>query len=250
MIKKLLVTILFFGCFTLHSQKKADINSFKYVIVPAKFDFLKERDQYQTSSLTKFLFKKSGFETFLSDESFPVDLSKNRCLALTGNVQRESSFLSTKIYIELLDCQNNIIYKTDIAKTREKTFEKAYRMVIRKAFEPIYKLNYKYVPNEGDYLVEKNDNIDKKEKKTAVIEKKEELSKTEASLRLLEPIQNGFSLISDKTGEIFNLIKTTVKDTYILKDKNGIFYKKAENWIAEYYDKENVLIKKRYSVKF
>jgi len=44
---------------SLTSQTKK-MSDFKYIIVPNKFDFLKKSNQYQTSSLTKFLLQKKG----------------------------------------------------------------------------------------------------------------------------------------------------------------------------------------------
>ena len=40
---------------------QSNLNDYKYVIVPNKFDFLKENDQYQLNSLAAFLFEKYGF---------------------------------------------------------------------------------------------------------------------------------------------------------------------------------------------
>ncbi len=41
------VFIIALTCFT------TNLNNYKYVLVPKKFDFLKEADQYQLNSLTK-----------------------------------------------------------------------------------------------------------------------------------------------------------------------------------------------------
>ena len=40
---------------------QSNLNDYKYIIVPNKFDFLKEKDQYQLNSLAAFLFNKYGF---------------------------------------------------------------------------------------------------------------------------------------------------------------------------------------------
>ena len=47
------------------------INDYKYVSVPDKFDFLKSNDQYQLSSLTKFLLKKNGFTVLNKSDNYP-----------------------------------------------------------------------------------------------------------------------------------------------------------------------------------
>ena len=152
MKKVLLVFTLFIGLLT-QSQEKPTVNSFKYVVVPIKLDFLKKQDQYQTSSLSKFFFEKSGLDTYLSNEIFPKDLSKNRCLALTANIQKSPGFLSKKVHIELLDCRNNLIYKTEISSTREKDFTKAFREVLRDVFKSIQALNYKYEPDASRLVI-------------------------------------------------------------------------------------------------
>ena len=42
------------------------VNDYQYVIVPAKFNFLKNEDQYRLNTLTKLLLEKYGFKAFLS----------------------------------------------------------------------------------------------------------------------------------------------------------------------------------------
>ena len=44
------------------------INDYQYVIVPIKYDFLKENDKYRLNTLTKLLFQKYGFKSYLSSE--------------------------------------------------------------------------------------------------------------------------------------------------------------------------------------
>ena len=49
---------------------QVNLNDYKYVIVPKKYDFLKEADQYQINSLSKFLFNKYGFQTLMEGEKY------------------------------------------------------------------------------------------------------------------------------------------------------------------------------------
>ena len=63
-IMKLIYTILLVLAMS-NSSTGQSLNDYKYVIVPGKFDFLKESDKYQLNSLTKFLFEKYGFEAYL-----------------------------------------------------------------------------------------------------------------------------------------------------------------------------------------
>ena len=108
-MKKIIITLILFVSISTSSQQK-EINNYKYIIVANKFNFLKSEDQYQTSSLTRFLLKKKGFIVFKSDENFPNDLSENRCLALTANVIDASRMFSVKSKIELRDCNNLLVY--------------------------------------------------------------------------------------------------------------------------------------------
>ena len=70
------------------------LNAYKYIIVADKFEFVKTVDQYQTSSLTKFLLKKNGFDVFLSNEDLPKDLdTAEEALSafVNGELSRESA---------------------------------------------------------------------------------------------------------------------------------------------------------------
>ena len=58
-MKRFLASVVFllitFSCFS------QDLNSYKYVVVPYKFDFLKKHDKYRVNTLMRHLFKKEGF---------------------------------------------------------------------------------------------------------------------------------------------------------------------------------------------
>lgn len=81
--------LIAFNFSTFGQEKKA--SNYKYIIVPENFAFLKQKDQYQTSSLTKFLLKKNGFTVVLDSERYPQELRDNPCKALTANVVDMSS---------------------------------------------------------------------------------------------------------------------------------------------------------------
>jgi len=59
----------------------------------------------------------------------------------------------------------------------------------------------------------------------------------------------GFQLVDSAPSVAFLLQKTSQKDVYILKNKNGIIYKKNDKWIAEYYEADT-LIQKELQIKF
>lgn len=128
---------------------QSNLNSYKYVIVPNKFDFLKNKDQYQLNSLAQFLFKKYGFETLMEADAYPEDLAKNRCLALRSDAINESGMFKTILAVELKDCNNQLVYTSKLGVSREKDYAKAYMEALRAAFKSIEALNYKYEPKEN-----------------------------------------------------------------------------------------------------
>ncbi|TVZ56970.1 hypothetical protein OD91_2274 [Lutibacter sp. Hel_I_33_5] len=262
MIKKITLSVLFVLSMNSFSQKT--INNYKYIIVPNQFEFLKQEDQYQTSSLTKFLFNKKGFTTFLNNESFPEELSRNRCLALTVKLKRNSSFLSTKNKIELLDCNNKVVFTSQEGRSKNKDYKKAYHESIRKAFKSIEALNYKYQPvSQSDKTVVSNKEISEisplkvvktvtQKNKGKVIKEvlpKEKLKVNENNILYAQSKENGFQLVNTKPEVVFNVLKTNKNDIFIIKDKNGILYKKGDLWFAEFYENNQKVIQK-YQIKF
>jgi len=226
----------------LFSQEK-NINHYKYIIVPKHFSFLKKADQYQTSSLTKFLFNKAGFIAFLSDEKAPEDLHKNPCLALTVDVKDASSMIATKEQIVLLDCNKNVVFTSPIGKSKLKEYKRSYHEAIRNAFKSIKSLNYQY------------QSFTKEPVKTAIVPKTNPIKTTVKGKKIAiealyaQPIKNGFQLVNSTPTIVFQVLKTTSPIHYILKDKKGILYKKGDFWIAEYY-KNGQFIKEKYQIKF
>jgi hypothetical protein len=92
------------------------------------------------------------------------------------------------------------------------------------------------------------------EKAVATISLKTEevvINKNLESINILyaQPKENGFQLMNLKPTVVFVILKTNVKDVFILKGKNGLFYKKERFWIAEFYEDGN-FIEKKYQIKF
>lgn len=138
---------IFIICFlTIGAFAQTNLNNYKYVIVPTKFDFLKEKDQYQLNSLTAFLFNKYGFQAVMEGTTYPEDLMKNRCLALKSNLTKDSSLFKTKLIVELLNCNDQVVYTSQTGESREKEYDKAYIEALRDAFNSFETINYKYEP--------------------------------------------------------------------------------------------------------
>jgi len=273
MTQKIIVGLILLITISANSQEPS-INDYKYVIVPAKFDFAKSNDQYQTSSLTKFLLKKKGFVVFKSDENLPEDLVKNRCLALIGDVIDASGMLSIKTYIVFKDCYNNEIYRSQIARSKIKDYKKAYHESIRRAYESMSDLTYTYTPkkdeSESNSALTNNTkskvadtvNLVKKEKVLPAvvtpaialpienkISSNKKVDNTSYPVLYAQPKENGFQLVNAKPEVVFLILNTNSKDRFIIQNKNGSLTKTNDIWVAEFYEDGKLQVKK-YQIKF
>jgi hypothetical protein len=256
-MKKMIFLCFFISSFSFFGQQA--VNNYKYVVVANKFEFFKKVDQYQTSSLTKFLFNKYGFTSYLSTDDLPGDLKENRCSNLFATINNASTMFTTKVNVVLKDCNDKIIYSSIIGKSKEKEYKKTFHEAIRNAFEdPILK-NYSYKPQiNTTKLVVKVVEIPKVKKATvvkkvvanAIIPNKGVKSNTVIeNVLYAQATNNGFQLVDTTPKVFFIILKTKQENLFIIEGKNGIFYKNNSNWIAEYYQ-NNVLIQKEYQVKF
>lgn len=143
-MKKAVFLALIFSIVFFESWGQSSLDSYKYIIVPGQFSFLKKADQYQVNSLVTFLFEREGFNVVSGSNSFPSDLGANSCLGLNLDVVNESGMFNTKLKFSLRDCKNNIVHESKIGVSREKDFKKAYHQAIRNAFEEFENMNYAY----------------------------------------------------------------------------------------------------------
>ncbi len=263
------------------SQQTVNLNKYKYLVVDSKFDFVKQIDGYSTSSFTKFLFKKKGFEVYLDNEEFSQDLAQNGCKALYAEVKDNSGFLKTRSYIEITDCKGKLLFRSKEGVSRLKDYARAYREAIREAFQDVVKLPYEYDPSLSEQTSVVTTETIKEEPKPVVAVKKEakkevkkapvmvvkevpvkksvvkpiEESKLKAkkeekiAVLYAQPNENGFQLVNTKPAIVFVLLKTNNPQKFIIKDKNGTLTRNGDVWIAEYYA-DGQLTTERYQVKF
>ena len=269
---------IFIACFIVTSVfSQSSLNEYKYVIVPKKFDFLKEQDQYQLNSLTQFLFNKYGFEALFEGDDYPQDLATNRCLALRSNVLKDSGMFKTKLKVELKDCNDKVVYNTEVGESREKDYKTAYNLALRDAFKSIESLNYKYEPNEKVMALTTPKAITKSEaskeiqelrqeiqnlKKEAEVEKmaaKDIKDKAEAveesiieggsNILYAQEIENGFQLVDSSPKVIYRIKKTNLNNVFLVENKGAVIYKNGEDWLVEYYV-NNILKQDILNIKF
>jgi len=264
------------------ASSQSNLNNYKYIIIPKKYDFLKEADKFQLNSLTQFLFNKYGFQAFMEGENYPADLNADRCLALTSNVKEDSSMFKTKLLIELINCNGLTVYTTQVGESREKDFSKSYSESLRNAFKELETINYKYLPtgkvsesvaketnnqtevvNQIAELKAEIENLkQEKEKQVVAIndEPKENVPNVEvpkvtvsnenvSGVLYAQAIENGFQLVDSTPKVVYKIKNTSMENMFLVEGRNATLYKKGDKWIMEYYE-NNVLKQDSLNIKF
>src|SRR5258707_11392148 len=97
---KLCVLVLFlFLSFSGYSQNA--INDYKYVVMPEKFNFLKQSDQYSLNTLTKALLENKGFTVYFDNTELPSEVANNRCRALSADLLEKNGMFTTSLTLLL-----------------------------------------------------------------------------------------------------------------------------------------------------
>ncbi len=120
------------------------VNDYQYVIIPEKYDFAKNIDEYQLNSLTQFLFNKYGFDSYRVRDEKPLGLTNGSCKALYADVESTSNYIVSRLKVVLKDCKGEIIYISEQGKSKHKDFKKSYHEALRNAFISIDELKYTY----------------------------------------------------------------------------------------------------------
>ena len=221
------------------------VNDYRYALVPSKFSFLNEVDQYKLNTLTKLLMGKYGFVTFLDNEVLPEEVLNNNCNKVYVDVVKSSGVFTTKLSVVLKDCKNNILFTTAEGKSREKEFKVAYNEALRDAFKSFEILKYKYSPKDSLPIATSTDNQKNK------IEQKDQSLQENNEMLFAQPISNGFQLIDASPKAILKIFKTSLPTTFLaIKDQiQGVLINKNNQWFFEYYQ-NTTLVSEVINVKF
>ncbi len=119
------------------------LNDYKYIVVPKQFAEFKRENQYQTSTLIKYLFGEKGFEAVYED-ALPQELKNNGCLGLRAKLVDGSSMFTTKASVKLENCSGEEVFTTKEGKSKEKDYKDSYGEALRDAFTSFDAMNYKY----------------------------------------------------------------------------------------------------------
>lgn len=136
--------LVLFLLLALSGYSQNTINNYKYVVVPEKFSFLKQNDQYSLNSLVKGLLAYKGFTVYFDNSELNSQVANNRCRALTADLLEKSGMFTTSITILLKDCKGNIVFQSKEGKSREKEYKTAYSMALRDAYTSLDQTPYTY----------------------------------------------------------------------------------------------------------
>lgn len=269
MKKHLLLFVLFIG---VTAQAQSELNAYKYIVIPSKFDFQKESNEYGLNLLLKYKFQQLGFETYLDTDDLPQELRINTCLYASPVLHAKSNMFKTTVSVELFDCGKKSLYRTQEGSSSSKNFKASYNEAVRKSLNSFqdYKLDYR-PGQETVQLALKDDNlvadstaekeIEKLKEEVATLKQQnkeikdvpssviyDKVVKTEIVLEevksylFAQPIINGYVLVDSKTNEIvYSIYNTKMKNVFVLEGKIGVVYKIGASWVREYVDKEKIM---------
>jgi len=232
-MKKLLLWLILLVSFASFSQS---INDYQYVIVPIKFDFLKEKDQFRLNTNTKFMLQKYGFKSFLSTDDIPTEIINNQCSYATAFIEENNNMFMTKVKLVLKDCKDKVLFETEFGASRIKELAAAYNEALRMAAKSFDKLNYKYNGSSTATLataipVVTQDPVST-EKPSITSDKSGEL------FYFAQPTANGYQVVDNEPKVIMKLYNTSQKNVFIgvKGNSNGVVISKESQWVFEYYD--------------
>ncbi len=243
MNKKIIILLILLFSNVTFSQ---DLNAYKYAIVPSKFSFLKEKDQYRLNTLTKMFMEKYGFVTFFDTDILPDEVVNQNCNNVFVEVQSSNTMLSTKVTVVLKDCRNLVLFTSAQGKSREKEYKVAYNLALREAFNSFDALNHQY--QEGKEIKKPVLTVDTTYLESTKSPKinSDEIKTVASNLLFAQPIENGFQLIDATPKIIFKIYKTSNSTCFIAVKEaiNGVLILKDNNWFFEYYQLDKLLSEK------
>jgi hypothetical protein len=255
-MKRFLASVVFllisFSCLS------QELNQYKYVIIPYKFDFVNKHDKYRVNTLVRHLFKKEGFNVLYNSEDFPKELGADRCMGLYVEIDNNSSIFTTKMAIILRDCSNQIVLQTEYGRSKIKAYEQAYNEALRRAFEDVKAQKYSYQPKEKEETVppppppvvvketpkevvetkvtETKEVVEVEatevvEVEATVVEEVKETKEIKNNLLYAQPIENGYQLVDSTPKVVMILLKSGVPNVYLVKGQDATVYKENGKWM-------------------
>nr|WP_172426655.1 hypothetical protein [Flavobacterium sp. ACN6] len=242
------------------------VNDYKAVIIPLKYDFIKTDNQYRLATLSKQNLVKAGFQAFYANEQLPEGYT-DRCQVLYIDVVRDNAFLVTKLIVQLKDCFGQVVYTSEVGKSREKEYEVAYKEALDNAFKSVYDLHYKYsgnsvsaaktpaavkaaVPVAATTSAVNNNTVAASQSQLVVVAPSPDLK--DPNLLYAQPTESGYQLIDKTPKVVMKLLKTSQTNVFIaIKDnvQGSLILKEDQQWYFESYQNDK-LVSEKIVVKF
>lgn len=263
-MKKTMAMFLFMGLFLVPAQ--AQLDSYKYFVVPKRFNAFKDINQFQSSTLVKFLLTKYEFDP-VYDDAIPVELFLNKCLGLTSQVEDNSTYLQTVVAIVFYDCRGQEVFRTQEGKSKNKVFKEAYSEAIQEALQTMALISHNYqgseettveepvvaqAPDPVETIPEPETVVAPAEPAVVAVIVEEaseptvkEETESEASEATKPEITyweqtastNGYILTHPEKEVTWVIMKTSSADVFmaISTTKQGVAFKEKKGWRLEYY---------------
>jgi hypothetical protein len=245
--------LVIFTLFALAGHSQNTINGYKYVLVPQKFDFLRDYDEYGLNTTAKSLLEQKGFSAFWSNGTLPQTLVANRCAALVVEVTQRKALFTTNLTVYLKDCSGNVIFKSKEGRSWEKEFNVAFDQALKEALKNV---PYKY---DSTLSVQSQPQPQPQQPATTSTNPppvtpspQPAVTDTPGTL-YAQVIPNGYQLIDTTPKKVLTLLKTSVPDCFLAEPvggaSSGIVFKKNGAWFLEYY-KDGALVSQQLAIKF
>ncbi|MET3028257.1 hypothetical protein ABXT06_16365 [Flavobacterium sp. UW10123] len=233
------------------------INDYKAVIIPLKYEFMKTDNQYRLATLSKQNLTKAGFEAFYSNEQLP-DGYTDRCQVLYIDVVKDNAFLVTKLIVNFKDCFGQVVYTSEVGRSKEKDYEVAYKEALDNAFKSVFALHYKY---SGNPVATSKTPVPVKTAVAATavttvaatqITTASSPDLKDPNLLYAQPTESGYQLIDKTPKVVMKLFKTSQPNVYIASKDNvqgSLILKEDGQWYFESYQNDK-LVSEKIVVKF
>ena len=246
-MKKVLFLLLFLATSLSFSQS---LNDYKYAIVPSKFEFIKEKDQYRLNTLTKLFMEKYGFITYFDTDILPNEVVENNCNKVYVDVKSNGNLFVTKLTVVLKDCKNAVVFTSFEGRSREKELQVAYNQALREAFSSFEKLDYKYSGNSNV-----NSNVNSSVNNNSNNNSNVKVPILNQNLFAKPLGANLFQLLTNDTcipNLVLTIAKTNNPSIFIVEEamRQGVVYKNNNDWIFDYYENEKLISEKLNIVNF
>lgn len=255
-MKRYLFIILLALSFSAKAQP--NINHYKYIIVPEKYSFLKQSNQYNLNGVSKALFEGLGFTVYYDNADLPTEIASDRCKALTADVLEKNSMFVTNLTVVLKDCKGTVVLKSKEGKSREKEYKTSFNLALQDAFSSLNDFRYTAgsTPETSSPAPAATAATPTQQVKTEPVPAPANQpattgTKLTEAVLYAQPTGNGYQLVDATPKIVMTLLKTSLEDCFIANNEGitGVVLKKNGSWFFEYY-KNNVLVSDKLPIKF